>query len=471
MSRKSNTTKNTPPPLMATPEQIASSGYPQVPAPVRNEPDLMEDETMDEPGTPPGNTLGTQLPPQTPSNSNKRVRKGPAPAASSSMGNPAEEDTNTAGLPTTLAPALASLPATASDVTLTMQAPPASPATAPPAPTATAAPMPTTITGMGPALPPPTGLATPSEALALTGDNLPVGAAPPPAAPPTIPVITAILASPAIPATPPTTSSATLNAPPAAGNTMGATATPALPPLTTTQPPRLQGVTKEEVFKNMNRTMLAQWEAITGIKVIILPYDPGYAPDRVMATNAKLRSAIMSILQLPAMPPLGPPAPEKPTNDRANNAPPYGFMLGPVSAEEEQLLTARQVWSTEAISFFALPWNPSPGTFIGTITGLTYEPDAPGINAISQKLKNLIFASVPILQLVEERHDTIPNYIDPAMGLATLLNTMQIRPWDDDGHTQLQRYSSHDGQALLELGQDIGVTMKHRHSAHRVKTN
>ncbi|KAF4566388.1 hypothetical protein EYR36_011814 [Pleurotus pulmonarius] len=389
MSRKSNTTKNTPPPLMATPEQIASSGYPQVPAPVRNEPDLMEDETMDEPGTPPGNTLGTQLPPQTPSNSNKRVRKGPAPAASSSMGNPAEEDTNTAGLPTTLAPALASLPATASDVTLTMQAPPASPATAPPAPTATAAPMPTTITGMGPALPPPTGLATPSEALALTGDNLPVGAAPPPAAPPTIPVIPAILASPAIPATPPTTSSATLNAPPAAGNTMGATATPALPPLTTTQPPRLQGVTKEEVFKNMNRTMLAQWEAITGIKVIILPYDPGYAPDRVMATNAKLRSAIMSILQLPAMPPLGPPPPRN------------------------------------------LPM-PEPTTPLHTAS--CWARYAPGINAISQKLKNLIFASVPILQLVEERHDTIPNYIDPAMGLATLLNTMQIRPWDDDGH-------------------------------------
>ncbi|KAF4567208.1 hypothetical protein EYR40_006203 [Pleurotus pulmonarius] len=414
-------------PLLATPGQIVATGYPPVPPPARKGREEGEDEVMDEHGTPPSSPRATMLLPQTPSNHNKRARRAATKAPATAPGGLDASIQADEGSPQ---------PDTSNPTTMPAPSPNGNQAVG----MAHVAPPP----GLHSGTPPPESPALPPAAIAAPPLDVP---APAPASAPYVPLLpnTGPATTGPLPHDPPATSP-TLpggNAGPhlAAVNqalvTIGPAAPEAPPP---TAAPRLQGVTKDDLFKNMNRVMLTQWEAIQGTKVILLPYDPGYAPDRAMSTTSKLRAAIMDILHLPSAPPLGSPAPEEPTHPLANSAPPYGFLLGPISAAEEALLTSRQIWSTETIAFFALPWDSSPGNFVGTITGLTYNPDATGIAAISQKLKNLILASIPILQFVAEHHDAILGFVDASVGLAALLNTMVIRPWDDNGNTRWNIY-------------------------------
>ncbi|KAF9492914.1 hypothetical protein BDN71DRAFT_1509022 [Pleurotus eryngii] len=397
-------------PPLATPGQTAAAGYPPVPTPARKEREKGEDEVMDEPGTPPSPPKGSALPPQTPSNHSKQARRAAMKASTTTSGEHAAHMHVDEGSPQPANPNPTTMPAPSPnggrDVGTARATPPPGPHFETPSPEASTLPSAAAVTPL---------LGAPASA-----QPAPVAYAPP--LPATGPATTGPLPQDPL-AAPSASPGGNMTPTPASTNHLQAATGPATPAaLPPTVALRLQGVTKDDLFKNMNRLMLAQWEAIQGTKVIILPYDPGtYCAFRLH-------------------PPLGSPAPEEPTHPLANNAPPYGFLLGPISAEEEVLLTSRQMWSMEMIAFFALPWNPSPGNFVGTITGLTYDPDATGIATITQKLKNLILASIPILQFVTEHHDAILGYVDASVGVAALLNTMVIRPWDDNGNIRWNIY-------------------------------
>ncbi|KAF9497962.1 hypothetical protein BDN71DRAFT_1504383 [Pleurotus eryngii] len=254
-------------PLLATPGQIAAAGYPPVPTPARKERKKGEDEVMDEPGTPPSSPKGTALPPQTPSNHNKRVRRAAMKASTTTSGEHATHVHVDKGSPQPANPNPTTMPAPSPnggrDVDTAHATPPPGPHFETLSPEASTLPSAAAVTLLlgapASAQPAPVAYALPSPA---TG---PATTGPLPQDP--------LVAPPASPG-------GNMTPTPASTNHLQAATGPAmLAALPPTIAPRLQGVTKDNLFKNMNCLMLAQWEAIQGTKVIILPYDPGYAPD------------------------------------------------------------------------------------------------------------------------------------------------------------------------------------------------
>lgn len=308
-----------------------------------------------------------------------------------------------------------------------------------------------------PALPMPTPPAAvpATEAAALIGAHPPaaptVGMAPPPPAMPTAPAAfttaATILVGPppvapaAAAAQPPLAMAAAPAAPAANAHAMPAhigvhaphVAANAITPAIAIMPaapntPKLQGISAEEILNNHHPTQRAQWEALPGPKGLILPFDPGYTMPGAVARVPLLQRAIKHILNLPDNPKVGCPTHDASTSSRF--APPHFYLLAGLSVAQLNILATTQVWSTDAISFFVLPFTPPLTTYVASFTGLLVPGTAEYIDGIEDAFRAEILGNPRILTLVTNFHDNIDAYTTPLDALTSLTDALSITAWE-----------------------------------------
>lgn len=195
----------------------------------------------------------------------------------------------------------------------------------------------------------------------------------------------------------------------------------------TVNTPRLQGVTLDDVMKNHHPGQRSQWEAQAS-KCLVLPFDPGHSPAGSVTCILPLQNAIRNILHLAVDPKIGSPAHEKPTF--AATTPPHFYLLGGLTDAQMNTLTAAQVWSTEAISFFVLPFLPPPTRYTASYNGLSLPNTAQSISTVEAGLRGTINADGRIRSLVANYHDNITAYSTPQAAVASLTADLSVTAWD-----------------------------------------
>ncbi|KAJ7152498.1 hypothetical protein C8R46DRAFT_1302989, partial [Mycena filopes] len=293
---------------------------------------------------------------------------------------------------------------------------PAPPVAAAPAPPVAAAPVPTVIAAPVPPVAAPPVVAAPAPAVAAPA---PAVAAPAPAVAAAPMMFAAVAALPAAPpAAPPV-----LAPQPGAPLIAPAAAPVGVAPLALGAGPAT-GWNERNVKTNISDRQVVGWDSVQGPKIFVYEYE-GSHPTATPPTNfiERAKNATARYFNC-AAPLIGPAEPKGPV---AVHGPPFVHMLSSFPQQHLQTLLNQVYWSFPGITLIAIPYAPRTSTFLFTLDGLLYGPNAADALEVANLVAQTI-ASKPSAQLfLSQVHDNYPAGTNP---MDYFVSTIRVSPME-----------------------------------------
>jgi hypothetical protein len=133
-------------------------------------------------------------------------------------------------------------------------------------------------------------------------------------------------------------------------------------------PPRVHGWDRTRVTENVDKIQTNLWQQVPPPKIFAYLWNGTHQEDAAPAVE-QIQEAIADIMKIPQ------PTVTAPAAAVMNNqfpAPPLCYLITQITEAMADTLLRKQFWTTPTLSFFVIPFAPSPSRFACALDNLTY---------------------------------------------------------------------------------------------------
>ncbi|KAK0186394.1 hypothetical protein F5146DRAFT_1227047 [Armillaria mellea] len=204
-----------------------------------------------------------------------------------------------------------------------------------------------------------------------------------------------------------------------------------LPP--TTGFPEIQGWTKLGMAINLSNLVERSHEVLSEPKCLLYTMNPSFSEDQIMLITDALTNAIQGLtgnVNICLSPPVLTCGAAKNERDVQPGAEPFLFCLSNITTNQKNCLVSQQCWSTDAITFFVILFNPKPLIYITIIHKLTHPDTEAGARGVSGVVKMAIHDSPEVNAFIAANRDALSSSLSPEQAVAVIVNSVMVKKLD-----------------------------------------
>ncbi|KAK0187677.1 hypothetical protein F5146DRAFT_1226077 [Armillaria mellea] len=197
--------------------------------------------------------------------------------------------------------------------------------------------------------------------------------------------------------------------------------------------PEIQGWTKLGTAINLSNLVECSHEVLSEPKCLLYTVNPSFPGDQIMLITDALTNAIQGLtrnVNICLLPLVLTRGAAKNEHDVQPGAEPFLFCLSNITTNQKNCLISQQCWSTDAITFFIIPFNPKPLTYITIIHKLTHPDTKAGTRGVSGVVKTAIHDSPEVNAFITANCDALSSSLSPEQAVAVIVNSVMVKKLD-----------------------------------------
>ncbi|KAK0184118.1 hypothetical protein F5146DRAFT_1006804 [Armillaria mellea] len=220
--------------------------------------------------------------------------------------------------------------------------------------------------------------------------------------------------------------------------------------------PEIQGWMKLGMAINLSNLVEHSREVLSEPKCLLYTMNPSFPGDQIMLITDALTNAIQGLtrnVNICLLPPVLTHGAAKNERDVQPSAEPFLFCLSNITTNQKNCLVSQQCWSTDAITFFIILFNPKPLTYITIIHKLTHPDTEAGARGVSGVVKMAIHDSPEVNAFIAANCDALSSSLSPEQAVAVIVNSVMIKKLDliVTGGQKEQTWAIYPGETSSEL--------------------
>ncbi|KAK0189958.1 hypothetical protein F5146DRAFT_1224929 [Armillaria mellea] len=221
------------------------------------------------------------------------------------------------------------------------------------------------------------------------------------------------------------------SAPMPSDDTLTGSLTYTLPPAT--RFPEIQGWMKLSMAINLLNLVECSHEVLSEPKCLLYTMNPSFPGDQIMLITNALTNAIQGLtrnVNICLSPPVLTHGAAKNEHDVQPGAEPFLFCLSNITTNQKNCLVSQQCWSTDAITFFIILFNPKSLTYITITHKLTHPDTEAGARGVSGVVKTTIHDSLEVNAFIAVNRDALSSSLSPEQAVMVIVNSVMVKKLD-----------------------------------------
>ncbi|KAK0486818.1 hypothetical protein EDD18DRAFT_1111041 [Armillaria luteobubalina] len=173
--------------------------------------------------------------------------------------------------------------------------------------------------------------------------------------------------------------------------------------------PQIQGWPKLGTAINLSNLVENSHENLSEPKCLLYAANPSFPRDQITQITDTLTNAIQGLMG----------------NKDIILSPP---VLSCVTQRDR--LVSQRCWSTDAITFFVIPFNPKPLSYLTTIHKLTHPDTEAGARGVTGVVQIAIWNSPGAIAFITANCDAISSSFSEEQAIALIVNSVEVRKMD-----------------------------------------